>query len=147
MARFKKFSQKKKEGRIVYKNGIVDGIVMLAVSQIPMAQLFTYPNATNTKSSSVKVTYDKEGVNVDIAVKIHYSQSISDMAFKIQEAVRHDVESMTEYHIASVNVIVKSVYFDDNTEEKLEEKPVENVIEDKYSSQDNSSDNSNDKIN
>lgn len=147
MARFKKFSQKKKEGKIVYKNGIVDGIVMLAVSQIPMAQLFTYPNATNTKSSSVKVTYDKEGVNVDIAVKIHYSQSISDMAFKIQEAVRHDVESMTEYHIASVNVIVKSVYFDDNTEEKLEEKPVENVIEDKYSSQDNSSDNSNDKIN
>ena len=147
MARFKKFSQKKKEGRIVYKNGIVDGIVMLAVSQIPMAQLFTYPNATNTKSSSVKVTYDKEGVNVDIAVKIHYSQSISDMAFKIQEAVRHDVESMTEYHIASVNVIVKSVYFDDNTEEKLEEKLVENVIEDKYSSQDNSSDNSNDKIN
>ena len=148
MARFKKFSQKKKEGRIVYKNGIVDGIVMLAVSQIPMAQLFTYPNSTNTKSSSVKVTYDKEGVNVDIAVKIHFSQSISDMAFKIQEAVRHDVESMTEYHIASVNVIVKSVYFDDNTEEKIEEKNTENILEDdKTYTQDNSSDNSNDKIN
>lgn len=148
MARFKKFSQKKKEGKIVYKNGIVDGIVMLAVSQIPMAQLFTYPNATNTKSSSVKVTYDKEGVNVDIVVKIHFSQSISDMAFKIQEAVRHDVESMTEYHIASVNVIVKSVYFDDNTEEKIEDKPTDsNMEDDKNSSQDNSSDNSNDKDN
>ena len=146
MARFKKFSQKKKEGRIVYKNGIVDGIVMLAVSQIPMAQLFTYPNSTNTKSSSVKVTYDKEGVNVDIAVKIHFSQSISDMAFKIQEAVRHDVESMTEYHIASVNVIVKSVYFDDNTEEKIEDKNTDNILEeDKTSTQDNSSNNSNDK--
>ena len=148
MARFKKFSQKKKEGKIVYKNGIVDGIVMLAVSQIPMAQLFTYPNATNTKSSSVKVTYDKEGVNVDIVVKIHFSQSISDMAFKIQEAVRHDVESMTEYHIASVNVIVKSVYFDDNTEEKIEDKPTDsNMEDDKNSSQVNSSDNSNDKDN
>ena len=148
MARFKKFSQKKKEGKIVYKNGIVDGIVMLAVSQIPMAQLFTYPNATNTKSSSVKVTYDKEGVNVDIVVKIHFSQSISDMAFKIQEAIRHDVESMTEYHIASVNVIVKSVYFDDNTEEKIEDKPTDsNMEDDKNSSQVNSSDNSNDKDN
>lgn len=148
MARFKKFSQKKKEGRIVYKNGIVDGIVMLAVSQIPMAQLFTCPNSTNTKSSSVKVTYDKEGVNVDIVVKIHFSQSISDMAFKIQEAVRHDVESMTEYHIASVNVIVKSVYFDDNTEEKIEEKNTENFIEDnKTLTQENSFDNSNDKNN
>ena len=129
MARFKKFSQKKKEGKIVYKNGIVDGIVMLAVSQIPMAKLFSYPNATNTKSSSVKVTYDKEGVNVDIAVKIHFSQSISDMAFKIQEAVRHDVESMTEYHISSVNVIVKSVYFDDNSEEKIDDKSTENNTE------------------
>ena len=148
MARFKKFSQKKKEGRIVYKNGIVDGIVMLAVSQIPMAQLFTYPNSTNTKSSSVKVTYDKEGVNVDIAVKIHFSQSISDMAFKIQEAVRHDVESMTEYHIASVNVIVKSVYFDDNTEEKIEDKPTENIVEDdKTCVQEASSNNSNDNKN
>ena len=129
MARFKKFSQKRKEGRIVYKNGIVDGIVMLAVSQIPMAQLSTFPNTTNTKSSSVKVTYDKEGVNVDIAVKIHFTQSISDMAFKIQEAVRHDVESMTEYHIASVNVVVKSVYFDDNSEEKIEDKSLENSSE------------------
>ena len=127
MARFKKFSQKKKEGKIVYKNGIVDGIVMLAVSQIPNAKLFTLANATNTKSTSVKVYYDKEGVSVDIAVKIHFSQSISEMAFKIQEAVRHDVESMTEYHISAVNVIVKSVYFDDNSEEKIEDKVVENI--------------------
>lgn len=148
MARFKKFSQKKKEGKIVYKNGIVDGIVMLAVSQIPMAQLFGYPNSTNTKSSSVKVSYDKEGVNVDIAVKIHFSQSISDMAFKIQEAVRHDVESMTEYHIASVNVIVKSVYFDDNTEEKIEDKLTESIVEDdKTCVQEVSSNNSNDNKN
>ena len=148
MARFKKFSQKKKEGKIVYKNGIVDGIVMLAVSQIPMAQLFSYPNSTNTKSSSVKVSYDKEGVNVDIAVKIHFSQSISDMAFKIQEAVRHDVESMTEYHIASVNVIVKSDYFDDNTEEKIEDKLTESIVEDdKTCVQEVSSNNSNDNKN
>ena len=133
MARFKKFSQKKKVGKIIYKNGIVDGIVMLAVAQIPMAKLFTDPNSTNTKSSSVNVTYEKYGVNVDIAVKIHFTQSISDMAFKIQEAVRHDVESMTEYHIASVNVIVKSVFFDDNTEEKIEDKSSTDSIETEHS--------------
>lgn len=120
MAHFKKFPQKKKEGKIVLRNGIVDGIVMLAVSEISMAKLYSYPNANNTKSRAVKVTFDKEGVNVDVAVKIHYSQSIADMAFKIQEAIRYNVEAMTEYHIASVNVIVKSVFFDDDVEKIID---------------------------
>ena len=120
MAHFKKFPQKKKEGKIVLRNGIVDGIVMLAVSEIPMAKLYSYPNASNTKSHAVNVSFDKEGVNVDVAVKIHYTQSIADMAFKIQEAIRYNVEAMTEYHIASVNVVVKSVFFDDDVEKAIE---------------------------
>ncbi len=120
MAHFKKFPQKKKEGKIVLRNGIVDGIVMLAVSEIPMAKLYSYPNASNTKSHAVNVSFDKEGVNVDVAVKIHYTQSIADMAFKIQEAIRYNVEAMTEYHIASVNVVVKSVFFDDDVEKVIE---------------------------
>ena len=147
MARFKKFSQKKKEGKIVYKNDIVDGIVMLSVSQIPMVQLYNLPKITNTKCSSVKVSHDKDGVNVDVEVKIHFTQSISEMAFKIQEAVRHDVESMTDYHIASVDVIVKSVYFDDNTEEKIENKPAENITENNITAQNNITENTKDKIN
>ena len=62
---------------------------------------------------------------MDICVKIHFSQRVSETVFKIQEAVRHSVESMTEYHIQSVNVIVTGVYFD---EIKLEQKNVENNV-------------------
>ena len=40
------------------------------------------------------------------------------MAFKIQESVRHNIESMTEYRVMSVNVIVKGVTFEDKTEQK-----------------------------
>ena len=65
------------------------------------------------KHDAVKIEFNKEGVVIDIAVKIHFSQSVSDMAFKIQEIVRHDIESMTEYKIASVNVNVKGVVFDE----------------------------------
>ena len=45
-------------------------------------------------------------------------QSVSDAAFKIQEAVRHNVEAMTEFHIASVNVHVCGIFFVDKSEEK-----------------------------
>ena len=113
MARFKKIKQREHEGKIIYKDGIVDGIVLLSVSELEFVELYSYIRSSDMKSKAIKVTYDKDGVHVDIVVKIHFSQSVSDVAFKIQEAVRHNVESMTEYKIASVNVIVIGVIFDD----------------------------------
>ncbi len=111
MARFKKIPQQNHEGKIVLGNGIVDSIVMLAVSELEFVELDSNVPRSKMKSNAVKVSFDKEGVNVEVAVKIYYSQSVSDMAFKIQEAIRHNVEAMTEYHIASVNVIVQDVTF------------------------------------
>ena len=111
MARFKKIPQQNHEGKIVLGSGIVDSIVMLAVNELEYVELDSTAPRSKMKSSAVKVAFDKDGVNVEVAVKIHYSQSVSDMAFKIQEAIRHNVEAMTEYHIASVNVIVQDVTF------------------------------------
>ena len=59
-------------------------------------------------------------VSVDVIVKVHYSQSVTDTAFKIQEVIRHSVESMTEYQINNVNVIVKGVIFDEIITDKPE---------------------------
>lgn len=115
MARFKKIPQHKNEGKIVYGNGIVDGIVLLAVSELDYVELDSTAPRTKMRSNAIKVTFDKDGVHVDVAVKIHYSQSVSDTAFMIQEAVRYNVEAMTEYHVASVNVIVQDVMFNDKS--------------------------------
>ena len=113
MARFKKIPQRKQEGKIIYKEGIVDDIVLLSVSELEYVEFVSFIKNNEMKSKAIKVTYDKDGVHVDVLVKIHYSQCISDVAFRIQEAIRHDVESMTEYKIASVNVSVDGVFFDD----------------------------------
>jgi len=113
MARFKKLPQKR-EGKIVYGDGIVEGIVYLALSELDDVEL----DCTSKKKAlknAIKVTFDKEDVHVLVAVKMHYLQSVSDVAFKIQETVRHNVESMTEYHIASVNVFVNGVTFEDKS--------------------------------
>ena len=116
MARFKKFPTNGHEGKLVYSDSIVDNIVKLAVEEIPNVQfddslMVIYGNP-------IKVFFEKDGVHVDVIIKIHYMQSVSEVAFKIQEAIRHNVESMTEFRVANVNVNIHNVYFDDVVEEK-----------------------------
>lgn len=113
MAHFKKLPQRENEGKIIYGDGIVDGIVMLAVSELEYIELYNTPSRGKMRSSAIKVDFDKDGVHVEVAIKIHFSQNVSDMAFKVQEVVRHNVEAMTEYHVASVNVIVNGVMFNE----------------------------------
>lgn len=125
MAHFKKFPQEKKEGKIIYDNVIVDNIVMLAVSEVPFVELFHY-NPRTLKSKSVCVSFDKKGVNIEVGILIHFSQRVSEIVFKVQEIIRHNLETMTEYKISSVDVIVKGVKFD---EIKPEPKQVDNSNE------------------
>ena len=118
MKRFKSYPVKKREDKIVYGDGIVDGIVLLAISEVPMAELCDDVAYVKNTSKAIKVVFGNEGVNVEVKVKIHYSQSVTDMAFKIQETIRHNIESMTDYRVESVNVIVNDVLFTE-----LSEKP------------------------
>ena len=90
--------------------------------------LTNVPNITDVnnmliilKHLGVKVKREKDGIHIDITVKIHHTQNVSDTAFKIQESVRHNLESMTEYRAACVNVHISGVDFEDN-DEKIEEK-------------------------
>ncbi len=117
MARFKKIPQVE-EGKLIYGYGIVDNIVLYAVREIPYVVLDDKAQE-GTKTGSIKVKKEKDGIHVDVNVKIHFSQSVSDIAFKIQEAIRHTVETMTEYHVSNVNVNICGVTFDDKTEEVL----------------------------
>ncbi len=108
------FYQKKKEDKIVYGDGIVDGIILLAVSELSKVELYSHKASNKKKkTNAIKVNFSKDGLEIDVFVKIHYSQSVSDVAFKIQETIRHNIESMTDYHIKHVNVNVVGVFFED----------------------------------
>ena len=132
MKRFKNYPVKKREDKIVYGDGIVDGIVLLAIAEVPMVELCSDVSYMKNASKAIKVSFSNDGVNVEVKVKIHYSQSVTDMAFKIQETIRHNIESMTDYHVESVNVIVKDVLFKELAEE--------NVISDNHERVDNEKD-------
>lgn len=122
MARFKKFPVNGHEGRLVYGDGIVNDIVKLAVDEIPNVDLdYSHPVI---HGEPLKVVFERDGVHVDVSVNIHFLQSVSEIAFKIQEAVRYNVESMTDFHVANVNVLINGVFFDD-----AESKPLAQVDE------------------
>ena len=116
MARFKKVPQVH-VGKVVYYDSIIDGIVLLAINEIPYIELDTKETSSLNRNNAIKVRREKDGIHIDVTVKIHYTQNVSDMAFKIQESVRHNVEAMTEYNVASVNVYISGVNFDDKIEE------------------------------
>ena len=118
MARFKKLPVSGHEGKIIYGEGIVDSIVLIAIREVPNVELYNQPQDDKMRNNSIVVAIEKEGVHVDVIIKIHYMQSVSEVAFKIQEAIRHNVESMTEFRVANVNVNIHNVYFDDVVEEK-----------------------------
>jgi len=135
MAHFHKPQKKIKEDKVVLGDGIVNGIVVLALKEVPYAELFIAKGRTKPDKNAVEVHFDKDGVHIDVIVKVHFSQSISDMAFKIQEAIRHNVESMTDYHVSTINVKVKGVLFNEIPVSKIQdveknEPATENVEED-----------------
>ena len=120
MAGFKNLSEKHKEGKIVFGEGIINNIVLLAVSELEDVEIYN-PNVKETMNSkSIKVKYNKDSIIIDVIVKVSSGKCISDMAFKIQEVIRHSIESMTEYHIESVNVYVHGVIFDDQPVDNAE---------------------------
>ncbi len=113
MAHFKKLIERENVGKITYGENVVDEIVFHAVNELTYAKLYSVGNSGIPHSTAIRVNFDKDGVHVGVVVKVHYTQSISEMAFKIQETIRYNVEAMTEYHVANVNVTVKGVLFEE----------------------------------
>ena len=133
MARFKKSPINANEGRLICCDSIVDDIVKLAINEIAGVRFdFSHPVIIG---SPIKVAFEKDGVHVDVFVKIHFLQSVAEMAFKIQESIRHNVESMTEFHVANVNVNIRGVYFEDELDDKSNALPDEQEEQDKQEGQ------------
>ena len=99
------------DGKICYGNGILTNIVMLSVEEVDGVMIAP-------SSKPIDYFFDKDGVVVDIDIKINYTCNVSETAYNVQESVRHNVEAMTEYKISTVNVFVKDIYFDDSASKK-----------------------------
>ncbi len=95
------------KGKITYNPNIVSGIVALAINEVEGASLL------NTKNKGIKLNFDKQGIVADISVKADSDCNVSSLAFKIQQSIKHNVESMTKYKVAKVDVHIQDVNFPD----------------------------------
>ena len=97
------------KGKVTYNSGIVSGIVALAINEVDGVSLL------NTKAKGIKLNFDKQGIIADISVKVDSNYNVPSLAFKIQQSIKHNVESMTKYKVAKVNVHIQDVNFTDTS--------------------------------
>ncbi len=102
MAIFKRVPSDNQKGKVSYSTGIVNGIINLAVSEIEGV-------AMHGGKKGIKLYFEKEGIYAEISVKVDYGYIVPEVAFKIQQSVKHNVEAMTKYKVAKVDVYVVSV--------------------------------------
>ena len=106
MSNFKLTSNEKEKGKVVYNVGILRNIVALAVAEVEG----TIPNEKN-KKSGVSLYIEKDGVYVDVSVAVQYGYNVPELAYRIQQTVKQNVENMTHFKVVEVDVHVLDVVF------------------------------------
>lgn len=102
-------------GNIVYNSSIVKGIVSLAVTEVDGVASRLDHNGKQISKEDVKISFcDGKNVNVDVSVMVKYGFNIPDVAYNIQQSIKHNVETMSDYKIKNVDVHVVDVVFDGN---------------------------------
>ena len=117
MANIKRVNNFDGNGKVTYNAGIVKGIVVLAVSDVQGVAL--KKNSKNDKLDFIKIEFNGDVVSVDVTVDITYGFNAPDVAFDIQESIKHNVESMSRYKVNSVDVHFDNVIFTDSVSDWL----------------------------
>ena len=94
-----------RSGKVVYNAGIVHNIVALAVAEVEGAMLVP------GKKSGISLYLEKDGVYADVSVVVKYGYNVPELAYRIQQSVKQNVENMTRYRVAQVDVHIRDVVF------------------------------------
>ena len=111
MAIYKQVNPEKK-GKVTYNTGIVKGIVALAVSEVSGVAL---KKGKKDKLNLLKVDFNEDTLNIELTIDVIYGYNVPDVAFNVQQSVKHNVESMSKYKVDTVDVFVSGVIFDENS--------------------------------
>ncbi len=110
MAIYKRSSSERK-GKVTYNTGIVKGIVALAISEVSGVAL---KSGKKDKINFLNVNFNEDVLNIEITIDVIYGYNVPDVAYNVQQSIKHNVESMSKYKVDSVDVFVSGVIFDGN---------------------------------
>lgn len=101
-------------GKVSYNESIIKGIVAISVASVEGVVIKQNKRGERSIKDSIKIVNDKNGgINVSVSVCVNYGLSINDVAFDIQNSIRQNVETMSDYKISKVDVYVSDVLFEE----------------------------------
>lgn len=106
-----------KESKVSYNKDIVKSIVTLATKEINGISGVNNQNKkilglfTANKDKGVKISSYKDGIVIDVYVKVYSNSQVNEVAWRVQENIRTAVQSMIDVKVKSVNVNVVDVDF------------------------------------
>ena len=107
MSNFRFNPNDKQNGEVVYNTGILNGIVALAVEEVEGTVLIS------GKRRGISLFIEKDGIYADVSVIVKYGYNVPELAYRIQQSVKQNVENMTRYRVAKVDVHIQDVVFSD----------------------------------
>lgn len=114
MALFQNNPNKVGKGKVVYNSSIVKGIIYLAVTDIEGVSIHNSGKKDN-KNKSISLSFEgSDTVSVDVSVDIEYGYNVPDLAFVVQENIKHSIESMSRYKVSNVNIYFDTIKFNEN---------------------------------
>lgn len=105
MSNFRFNPNDNQNGKVVYNAGIVNGIVTLAVNEVEGTML------VSGKKRGISLFLEKDGIYADVSVIVKYGYNVPELAYRIQQSVKQNVENMTKYKVAKVDVHIQDVVF------------------------------------
>ena len=107
MSNFRFNPNDKQNGKVDYNAGILNGIVALAVEEVEGTVLIS------GKRRGISLFIEKDGIYADVSVIVKYGYNVPELAYRIQQSVKQNVENMTRYWVAKVDVHIQDVVFSD----------------------------------
>jgi uncharacterized alkaline shock family protein YloU len=110
--------KKQAKGNVTYGSDIVLSVINLATKEIAgVSSIVTkFGSAlkrwfSNNYYDGVKITYNKNAMNVDVYINVCFGYNVTEVAFRVQENIKNSLSGMIDIKINKINVHVLGVEF------------------------------------
>jgi len=110
--------KKQAKGNVTYGSDIVLSVINLATKEIAgVSSIVTkFGSAlkrwfSNNYYDGVKITYNKDAMNVDVYINVCFGYNVTEVAYRVQENIKNSLSGMIDIKINKINVHVLGVDF------------------------------------
>ena len=110
--------KKQAKGNVTYGSNIVLSVINLATKEIAgVSSIVTKFSSmlkrwfSNNYYEGVKVTYNKNAMNVDVYINVCFGYNVTEVAYRVQENIKNSLSGMIDVKINKINIHVLGVEF------------------------------------